>query len=148
MKPLILAIDDDQERYDHLRDLLQDRATLTIASCPACVAAELARAPAAVLLDYDLDLLPCPRCGADTGAERRPSGWVVRVNDHGKSPIHVPTLGGLGLPVIVTSAAGRAADPLVPDLRAYGLPHVARISCVETDPEIRWIGRLWAWGVL
>lgn len=139
MITIILAIDDDPGRYEHLRGLLGDRAKLVFATCGACVAGYLTTA-AAVLLDYDLDSgEPCPCCLASFGV------W----GEVGlKGSRYADRIVRSGTPVIVTSAAGRVADQMAVAMRGAGHSRVARISVVETDPEIRCLGQLWAWGVL
>lgn len=137
MTPHILAIDDDPGRFDGLRRLIGDRVTLTIAACPACVLAALPTA-SAVLLDYDLDSgEPCPACFASYGV------W----SDTSKGIHYAPAIRRLEVPTIVVSCSHpanvkRLVDALRPSSR------VARISAMETECELRWLGRLWAWGVL
>ena len=128
---MILAIDDDPFRYQHLDRLLAGRAVITHATCPLCVAASIPQATA-ILLDHDLGPSICP-CGAwiDQEANTRP---------------FVPMIRASGLPVIVTSASSRENIRALCDALA-GHPYTA-LSAVETDPELKWIGWLWTRGVL
>lgn len=145
---MILAIDDDPDRYDGLVQWLVRRglpsSTLVVASCSVCVLRELATA-SAVLLDYDLD-----------GHEDL-DGWRPRVcpachenlPDRAKGIAYVPEVAASGLPVLVVSASHRAnVDSMVQALRAHGATRIARHSATETMPEPVWIAHLWAWGVL
>ena len=137
MIPHILAVDDDPPRFDGLRRLIGDRVRLTIAACPTCVLAALPTA-SAVLLDYDLDSGdPCPACFASYGV------W----SDTSKGIHYAGAIRRLEVPTIVVSCSWREnVDRLVEALRPS--PRVARISALEVECELRWIGRLWAWGVL
>lgn len=128
---MILAIDDDPFRYQHLVRLLAGRATVTHATCPACVAAHLPNARA-VLLDHDLAPSICP-CGEmlDSEANTRP---------------FVPAIRALGIPVIVTSASSRENRKALCDALT-GHPYTA-LTAVDTDPELKWLGWLWTRGVL
>lgn len=131
---MILAIDDDPFRYQHLDRLLVGRQSfhrVTHALCPLCVAASLPKAHA-VLLDHDLGPAYCP-CGAtiDTKASGREFVPMVRAS---------------GLPVIVTSASSRENIRALCDALA-GHPYT-QISAIEIDPELKWIGWLWTRGVL
>ena len=120
-----------------LRRLIGDRVRLTIAACPTCVLAALPTANA-VLLDYDLDSGdPCPACFASYGL------W----SDTSKGIHYAPAIRRLEAPTIVVSCSypenvSRLVEALRPSSR------VARISALEVECELRWIGRLWAWGVL
>lgn len=135
---MILALDDDPDRYQHLRHLLGDRVELVIACCPACVAEHLPRARA-VLLDYDLDSgEPCPGCLSSYGMWRGVS----------KALHYVPAIAARSIPVVVTSASGpENIRRLLGALTEYGVVH-RRHSAIESDPEVRWIGALWAMGAL
>lgn len=141
IRPILLAIDDDPGRYDYLRVLLGEREQagkvpirLVVAACRACVERHLPEA-LAVLLDYDLDSGElCTACG----------GWV----DVDKGSAYVDDLDGSGLPVIVTSASHPAnRHALVVALRDVGV-RVDLLSAIDYGCETRWLGRLWAWGVL
>ena len=138
---IILAIDDDPGRYDYLRVLLGEReragqppVRLVIATCRACVERHLPES-AAVLLDYDLDSGElCAACG----------GWC----DVDKGTGYVNDLGGSGLPVIVTSASHpENRHKLASALSDVGV-RVELMSALDYGCEARWLGRLWAWGVL
>ena len=119
------------------RSYLGDRVELVVACCAACVARELPAADA-VLLDYDLDSGElCAACG----------GWPEQV----KGTRYAPAIAARGMPVIVTSASHPDnRRRLLADLHHAGLDRRRRteISANETDPELRWIGWLWAVGVL
>ena len=135
---MILAIDDDSGRFDHLRRLLGSRVELVIAACPACVAEHLPRA-SAVLLDYDLDSgEPCPGCLASYGV------WAHAA----KGLHHVPALAARRVPVVVVSASyPENVSRLCAALREAGVLH-AQHRATDVDPEVRWIGALWAMGAL
>lgn len=126
----LLVIDDDPERYDYLRRETEGRLDVVLVSCADCVAdnADVA----AVLLDHDLRR-PCPACGAMTPVSTR--GLV----------------GGLAemrVPVIVTSCSSvENVRWLVTELRRRGVV-VAQHSAFEPECELRWVGRLWMWGIL
>lgn len=134
----LLAIDDDPTRYEHLRRLLGNRATLTIAACPDCVRRLLPTADA-VLLDYDLDSgEPCADCLRSFGM------W----SHAPKGSYHVHRMSIRKLPTVVVSASAPAnVAGLCAALAVNGIPY-ARISAIETEPELRWIGWLWSRGVL
>ena len=93
---MILAIDDDPGRYDHLRRLLEARdVELFVVACPACVS-ERVRYASGVLLDYDLDSgEPCAGCWSSYGV------W----SHAAKGLHHVPALAARRVPVVVTSAS-------------------------------------------
>lgn len=132
---VILAIDDDEGRYDGLRRLLDGRAPLTVACCSECVAAAL-QVATVVLLDYDLDSGdPCACGDLPEPSGRKASAWVPWIIER-------------GLPVIVTSCSWpENVDRLVADLRGR-VPHLARHPAMEPECELRWLGRLWSWGLL
>lgn len=137
----VLAIDDDSRRYDELRRL-RPGLDIRAASCPACVAALLPTA-GAVMLDFDLDLKPCPRCGRD-GAPVTGSGLTVGPNPHGKGSDHVEAVVARGVPVVVTSANDEGAAELGRLLGAH--THViapARFS----GASLRWAEALDRFGV-
>jgi hypothetical protein len=132
---MILAIDDDPGRYEHLGRLLGSRADLrlVVGCCPRCVRAHL-RTAAAVLLDHDLDGAAACSCGLP--------------QQHDDTRVYLPWVADLKLPTIVTSASSRAnVRHLVQQLVQAGVPQVS-ISAIETDPELRWLGWLWLQGVL
>ncbi len=130
---VLFAIDDDPARYEHLQRLLGAHARVVVGCCPLCVETHL-DAAAAVLLDHDLD-------GAEACACGRPTHWE-------NTRPYLLGLMRLGRPVVVTSASSRSnIRHLVDHLRHGGVRHVA-LSAIETDPELRWIGWLWAEGVL
>lgn len=136
--PRLLALDDDRERFSHLANLLHNRAEIVYAACPSCVAEALPRVDA-VLLDYDLDSgEPCPGCLASHGVwADAPKGWH-----------HVPAIAARRVPVIVVSASSREnVGRLCTELRDSHVLYT-RIGATETEPELRWIGWLWARGVL
>lgn len=136
---MILAIDDDSGRFDHLRRLLEARdVELFVVACPYCVAANLPRA-SGVLLDYDLDSgEPCPYCFASYGV------WAHAA----KGIHHVPALAARRVPVVVTSASyPENVSRLCAALRDAGVLH-AQHRATDVDPEVRWIGALWAMGAL
>lgn len=137
----LLAIDDDPGRYDYLRVLLREReeaggtrVRLVVEACRECVERHLPTA-SAVLLDYDLDGGDlCAACG----------GWP----DVSKGSGYVGILSTAGIPVIVTSAShpeNRMA--LAAALRDAGV-RVDVLSASDFGCETRWLGRLWAWGVV
>lgn len=133
----LLAIDDDPGRYAYLVQLLEESGAdvqLEVATCSTCVLDLLHQADA-VLLDYDLDSGElCASCG----------GWVDR--DKGRE--YLDELGARGVPVIVSSASSYANRRLLTHgLRERGVT-TAELSASENDPELKWLGRLWAWGVL
>ena len=135
---MILAIDDDPERYEHLIRLLDGRAQVVVACCPTCVA-ELLPLATAVLLDYDLDSGdPCPRCFASYAL------W----SSHSKAIVHVGRVAERKIPVIVTSASrSENIHALCLKLKEHGVkPGQYRASDIE--PELNWIGRLFVMGVL
>ena len=79
----------------------------------------------------------CAACG----------GWPEQV----KGTRYAPAIAARGMPVIVTSASHPDnRRRLLADLHHAGLDRRRRteISANETDPELRWIGWLWAVGVL
>lgn len=136
-KGMVLAIDDDSRRYDELRRL-RPELDIRAASCPACVAALLPSA-GVVMLDFDLDLKPCPRCGQD-GA--RASG--VGPNAHGKGLAHVEAVIARGVPVVVTSANDEGAAALVSALGKH--THVVA-SARFSGASLRWAETLDRLGV-
>lgn len=138
---MILAIDDDPSRYDYLRVLLGERERagkdpirLVIAACRTCVERHLPEARA-VLLDYDLDSGElCAACG----------GWV----DVAKGSAYVDDLDGSGLPVVVVSASHpKNRHALHAALTDRGV-RAELMTALDYGCEARWLGRLWAWGVL
>ena len=140
----LLAIDDDTDRYDGLRRLLGERVVLDVASCRECVARLLPSA-AAVLLDYDLDSgEPCS-CGRPLIPAKGPHMIPLKATDY------VPQVAASGLPTVIVSASHpenvRLLRVMLSDAgQSVRLRTV--LSVVETDPEIRWLGWLWAAGVL
>jgi ribosomal protein S27AE len=155
---LLLAIDDDPERYADLRRLLGQREAagrpvpeLVIATCHACVADVLPRA-SAVFLDYDLDYFaddegirkrsPCPRCGA----------FVVEAGDLTDPPRftgerHLDALDTRGVPVIVASV-NRHGAPLLRQALVDRGATVVQIRATDVSAVERWVSALWAWGCL
>lgn len=136
---MILAIDDDSSRYDHLRRLLEARdVELFVVACPTCVG-ERVRYASGVLLDYDLDSGdPCAGCFASYGVWAHAS----------KGLHHVPALAVRRVPVVVTSASRpENVSRLCAALSAAGVLH-AQHRATDVDPEVRWIGALWAMGAL
>lgn len=138
MTPTLLALDDDRERFAHLATLLAGRAEIVYAACPSCVAEALPRADA-VLLDYDLDSgEPCPGCLASLGV------WADAPN----GTHHVPAIAARGVPVVVVSASSRENVGRLCIALAEAGVLFTRIAATENDPELKWIGWLWARGVL
>ena len=138
MTPTLLALDDDRDRFAHLATLLAGRAEIVHAACPSCVAEALPRADA-VLLDYDLDSgEPCPGCLASLGV------WA----DVPNGAHHVPAIAARGVPVVVVSASSRENVGRLCIALAEAGVLFTRISAMENDPELKWIGWLWARGVL
>lgn len=136
----ILAIDDDPGRYDHLIRLLGDRANVSVVACPRCVVSGLVGADA-VLLDHDLNgrdqawaRVPCAGCGL---------AYVEKTTRR-----MVEHIARRDVPVIVTSASAPENRRWLMRALTAGGVRAWECSAVETDPELRWIGRLWAWGVL
>lgn len=132
---MILAIDDDPGRFDHLRRLLDGRGIgmpLVVASCARCVAHHIPRA-LAVLLDHDLGPARCPACGVD-----------VPGRENGRK--YLPAIRASGLPCIVVSCSSRENVAALCDGLAGH--QYTRIAAIETDPELRWLGWLWARGVM
>jgi CheY-like chemotaxis protein len=137
---MILAIDDDPERFDGLRTFLgrreqrgADPVRFEVATCARCVADLLPHATA-ILLDYDLDGCEgCVRCRRDQGAA--------------KGTDHLDAVAALGVPVIVVSANATGGQIMFRRLREAGA-RVTLIRVLETEPEIRWLGWLWSEGVL
>lgn len=145
---MILAIDDDPDRYDGLIQWFVRRglpsSTLVVASCSVCIL-QLLPSASAVLLDYDLD-----------GHEDL-DGWRPRLcpacrenlPDRKKGIEYVPEVAASGLPVLVVSASRTVnVDRLCEKLRGYGVTRLARHSSTETMPEPVWVAHLWKWGVL
>lgn len=127
----LLAIDDDPHRYDYLHNLLADRGVeLSVACCAACVARLLPTADA-VLLDYDLDSGDLCACGAEPD-QPKGSAFVDAV-------AHLPV-------VVVSASAMVNRQALAAALRARGATYTL-ISALEPEPELRWLGWLWARGV-
>lgn len=143
MTPTLLALDDDRERFAHLATLLAGRAEIVYAACPSCVAKALPRADA-VLLDYDLDSgEPCPGCLASYGVWRGPMH-----RQQSKGLHHVPAIAARGVPVVVVSASSRENVGRLCIALAEAGVLFTRIAATENDPELKWIGWLWARGVL
>lgn len=138
---IILAVDDDHGRYDYLRVLLEERersgkppVLLVVATCRACVELHL-RPAAAVLLDYDLDSgALCAACG----------GWC----DVEKGSGYVDAIARRRVPVIVTSASHPDNRRSLADALVGAGVRVEVMSALDYGCEARWLGRLWAWGVL
>lgn len=133
----ILCIDDDGERFEYLRRLICDRRrgdVVIVAGCASCIAKHLPAADV-VLLDYDLDSgRLCDACG----------GWIEQV----KSIEYVPAVIARNVPVIVVScSAPENVRRLVTDLRRGGAV-VAQHSAFEPECELRWLGRMMAWGLV
>lgn len=116
----VLAIDDDARRYDELRRL-RPGLDIRVASCLPCISALLPHA-GAVLLDFDLDLKPCPRCGRD-GAP------------NGKGAAHVGAVVGRSVPVVVTSANDDGVAELV---KAIGTHTHVVASARFSGASLRW----------
>ncbi len=122
---MILAIDDDPGRYDHLARLLSTE--IQVAACTQCVMRLLPRSTA-VLLDHDLNSGYCLQCGQKSDLEdSRPFVPLIQV------------------PTIVTSASMMVN-------RKWLVDHLtvpcAQISAISIDPELSWIGWLYLQGVL
>ena len=145
MPKIILAIDDDAARYDDFRSLLAKRngstAELRIASCEACVLAQLQVADV-ILLDYDLD-------GRDWGWHRLCPLCEISLPERAKGIEYVPEIAETKKPVLVVSASyPENVDRLIAKLKAYDVQPLARHSANEIMPEYAWITTLWTWGIL
>ena len=142
-RPVILALDDDRERFSYLETLLDGRAEIVYAACPSCVADALPRADA-VLLDYDLDSgEPCPGCLASYAMWRGPMH-----RQQSKGLHYVPAIAARKVPTIVVSASSRENVASLCAALAEAEVLFTRIAATDSDPELKWAGRLWARGVL
>lgn len=134
---MILAIDDDPDRFDGLVRMLDGRKAAGF-SVPdfrvTCKKSEIdiwLPQTTAVLLDYDLDL-------GDTHYPEK--GWR-------KGSDYLPMLLAMDLPVVVCSSNYEGGKMLNRALIQAGKKSVL-LRASENDPEIRWLGWLYIHGVI
>ncbi len=133
----ILAIDDDRDRYDGLARYVagHPRIRLQVVTCAACIRDGLPGADV-VLLDYDLDSgRLCASCG----------GWPEQVK--GIDYLNAIAEAGPRHVIVTSCSSPENVRRLVGEARRKGL-EVAQHSAFETECELRWLGRLVAWGIL
>lgn len=129
---MILAIDDDEDRYDELKRLLAGtNVELVIACCPEMVKQHLSRAELrGILLDYDLDFC-CDKHKNLKGSD------------------YVGDLIQAGVPVVVVSANRTGGHQLYATLTKFATAPVYYAPASDTySPEYSWLGWLWREGAL
>lgn len=137
----ILAIDDDQWRFDGLRRIFRAREamdvcapTLNVSADPSYILAELPRC-SCVFLDYDLDGLQ------DIDGGTKPAA------PYHKGTGYLDAIVAAQKPVIVVSANYEGSLRLYGKLSAANV-QVKLVRATEDEPETKWMGTLWAWGIL
>jgi hypothetical protein len=129
---MILAIDDDEDRYDELKRLLAGtNVELVIACCPESVKQHLSRAELrGILLDYDLDIC------CDKHKDLKGSDYISDVIQ-------------ARVPVVVVSANRTGGHWLYATLTKDATTPVYYAPASDTySPEYVWLGWLWREGAL
>lgn len=134
--PFILAIDDDPGRYEYLRRLVEPKGIEVVCvCCESCTLGHLRSGLVfAVLLDYDLD------SGEDCGCGMPP--------ERSKGADYLAEIARTRLPVIVSSCSAYENRRSMTCALQFADTKVTEIAANVQQPELRWIGWLWAVGAI